>query len=124
VCKYLGLDELDAKGHTELKKQRDLSTAWTMAKKINASLKDADDEEMGELVSDLIPGGYKITPKSEIPIITADFTEWAPTYTGPKFNFIHCDFPYGINTDKRQQGNIIDVQVGYDDGPEMDRTPF
>jgi hypothetical protein len=118
VCKYLGLDELHAKGHTELKKQRDLSTAWTMAKKINASLKDADDEEMGELVTDLIPGGYKITPKSEIPIITADFTEWAPTYTGPKFNFIHCDFPYGINTDKRQQGNIIDVQVGYDDGPE------
>ena len=52
------------------------------------------------LVSDLIPGGHKITPTSEIPIITADFTEWAPTYTGQKFAFIHCDFPYGINTDK------------------------
>lgn len=25
------------------------------------------------------------------------FIDWAPTYAGPKFNFIHCDFPYGIN---------------------------
>lgn len=30
-------------------------------------------------------------------ITCADFNEWAPTYSGPKFNFIHCDFPYGIN---------------------------
>lgn len=30
-------------------------------------------------------------------ILTADFLEWAPSYTGPKFNVIHCDFPYGIN---------------------------
>ena len=29
-------------------------------------------------------------------IIHADFNEWAPTYTGPKFNFLHCDFPYGV----------------------------
>ncbi len=38
------------------------------------------------------------------PIITTDFREWAPTYTGPKFNFIHCDFPYGIGADKFVQG--------------------
>lgn len=29
-------------------------------------------------------------------ILTADFREWAATYAGPKFNLIHCDFPYGI----------------------------
>jgi len=30
-------------------------------------------------------------------IICASFLDWAPTYDGPKFNFIHCDFPYGVN---------------------------
>lgn len=30
-------------------------------------------------------------------ILHADFTLWAPQYSGPKFNLIHCDFPYGIN---------------------------
>ncbi len=30
-------------------------------------------------------------------ILHGDFIEWAKTYEGPKFNFIHCDFPYGID---------------------------
>lgn len=29
-------------------------------------------------------------------ILHQSFLEWAPTYSGPKFNLIHCDFPYGI----------------------------
>jgi ParB family transcriptional regulator, chromosome partitioning protein len=57
-------------------------------------------------------------PKDKNIIIVADFCEWAETYTGPKFNFLHCDFPYGINTDKRQQGNAIAVHGGYDDSAE------
>lgn len=35
-----------------------------------------------------------ILPPPQPPtILPADFLTWAPTYTGPKFNFIHCDFP-------------------------------
>lgn len=30
-------------------------------------------------------------------ILHANFLEWASNYTGPTFNFIHCDFPYGVN---------------------------
>jgi len=41
-------------------------------------------------------------------ILNTDFCEWAKTYDGPRFNFIHCDFPYGINND----------QCGYDDSEE------
>lgn len=52
------------------------------------------------------------------PIITADFREWAKTYTGPKFNFIHCDFPYGIGADKFVQG-AADTHGGYDDSKEI-----
>lgn len=38
-------------------------------------------------------------------IITADFTEWAAGYGGEQYNFIHCDFPYGIGADKFDQGS-------------------
>lgn len=36
-----------------------------------------------------------ITPADQS-ILNTSFLDWAPQYTGPKFNFIHCDFPYGI----------------------------
>lgn len=43
----------------------------------------------------------KVAP---IPFLHADFHEWARTYTGPKYNFLHCDFPYGVNAQSHAQG--------------------
>jgi ParB-like nuclease domain len=40
-----------------------------------------------------------VAPTPAFPIVQRDFLEWAPTYSGPKFNLIHCDFPYGISLD-------------------------
>lgn len=52
------------------------------------------------------------------PIQIADFNEWALHYEGPKFNLIHCDFPYGIEAHKSAgQNSALDVK--YDDSPEM-----
>lgn len=42
---------------------------------------------------------------AEDPIICADFLSWAPTYSGPKFNLIHCDFPYGVDFADFAKGN-------------------
>lgn len=42
-------------------------------------------------------------PKVAQRIINADFIEWAKTYEGPKFNLIHCDFPYGVNMQNSAQ---------------------
>ena len=36
-------------------------------------------------------------PKSDIILLNEDFNSWAATYSGPPFNFLHLDFPYGIN---------------------------
>jgi ParB family chromosome partitioning protein len=52
------------------------------------------------------------------PFECADFNEWSKEYSGPKFNFIHCDFPYGINADKHDQGSSKDFG-GYEDGEEV-----
>jgi ParB/RepB/Spo0J family partition protein len=57
------------------------------------------------------------------PIIQADFNEWAPTYTGPKFNLLHCDFPYGINAHKSAGQNSA-LDVDYTDSPETFWTLF
>lgn len=51
-------------------------------------------------------------------IIVADFNEWAPRYDGPKFNLLHCDFPYGINADTFAQGSAP-AHGGYDDTPDV-----
>ena len=55
----------------------------------------------------------KPKPESQS-ILNADFLKWAPAYSGPRFNFIHCDFPYGINADKHVQG-AADTHGGYRD---------
>ncbi len=54
-----------------------------------------------------------------VPLLHANFNEWAPAHTGVKFNLIHCDFPYGINADGQKQGNNIAMHGGYADGPEV-----
>ena len=39
-------------------------------------------------------------PAPEPSILLGDFLSWSALYSGPKFNFIHCDFPYGAGADK------------------------
>lgn len=56
--------------------------------------------------------------KKPVPLLHADFNEWAETYSGPKFNFIHCDFPYGVGMDKSDQG-AGDGHGTYEDTPDV-----
>lgn len=51
-------------------------------------------------------------------VLTADFNEWAPLYDGPKFNLIHCDFPYGINAHKHK-GQAAALGIDYADTEEV-----
>jgi len=60
----------------------------------------------GEVVSTAPPAppivdihDYKVEPTGNPAknILLEDFRLWAPKYIGQRFNFIHCDFPYGIN---------------------------
>lgn len=68
------------------------------------SIKVADDpppqdsgreDEEGEALS---PISYAPPPPYVMPtdpVICENFLTWAASYAGPKFSFIHCDFPYG-----------------------------
>lgn len=45
----------------------------------------------------------RILTKS-VPLLNEDFHEWAAAYSGRPFNFIHCDFPYGVGMHNSDQG--------------------
>ena len=51
----------------------------------------------------------KVVPRKQEPgeepsVIQANFMDWIETYDGPRFNFIHCDFPYGVRYGKTTYG--------------------
>lgn len=51
-------------------------------------------------------------------VIQGSFLDWAPSYVGPKFNLIHCDFPYGVGVfGGPQMSGGADLQ--YEDGKEI-----
>lgn len=58
-------------------------------------------------------------PAKEVPILNCDFNEWQRTYAGPRFNFIHCDFPYGINAQNQKQGANTTYFTEYIDTPDV-----
>lgn len=57
-------------------------------------------------------------PEPVIPLLNVSFHDWQVTYDGPKFNLIHCDFPYGINVadSPRMDATIKDH---YEDSPDV-----
>lgn len=74
--------------------------------------KDSVIESIAEVVTGEAPAA-RIAP-----LLHADFNEWVKNYDGPKFNFIHCDFPYGVNADKHAQGAAA-AFGGYSDSEDV-----
>lgn len=57
-------------------------------------------------------------PRQRHSIICTDFIEFARSYAGPKFNFIHCDFPYGIGLDKSDAAGAEGHETQYEDSED------
>lgn len=59
------------------------------------------------------------TPQSDV--LHADFLTWAPSYSGPRFNLVHCDFPYGLEVFQGPQGYGRGLWAGkpYEDKVEI-----
>jgi len=87
-------DEL-AKGNDQIAALPKYSTAREMVKRKNER---AAQDQAASLLAIETPKGVE-KKKAASPIICADFHTWAKEYRGVPFNFIHCDFPYGINSD-------------------------
>jgi ParB/RepB/Spo0J family partition protein len=44
-------------------------------------------------------------PKALVPLLHTDFAQWLETFDEEPFNFIHCDFPYGVEMQDSDQGS-------------------
>lgn len=100
--------ELDA-GNTLINEAPRFSTARGIVRRAESRKADAAVLELG--------GAVPAVDTPDGPILNADFNKWAAEYTGPKFNFIHCDFPYGIDANKFNQGAAA-THGGYEDSEE------
>lgn len=75
--------------------------------------------EISQLAVNVVAGSkgkLEIAPEISVPkkkkeelfeILQGDFRDWAPAYKGKKFNFLHCDFPYGIEHGTSDQGGAV-----------------
>lgn len=69
------------------------------------------------------PHGTRLVITPQLPLVLAQpesilhesFLEWAPCYRGPKFNLVHCDFPYGVELFSGPQGRGSEPTKGYSD---------
>jgi len=118
TAEALGMDRSRVQDHLDvaeplehsplIKGATKFSTALGIVQRVNARKADA------ELASF---GGIKSRDYTQPSIINTRFEDWLVTYDGPKFNFVHCDFPYGIGFHK------MDTQAGvtnerYEDSTE------
>ena len=51
-------------------------------------------------------------------ILNEDFVKWIREYNGQRFNFLHCDFPYGVGVFEGKKGGGERADTTYDDSEE------
>lgn len=85
--------------YIETKDERVINaTGFSSARHIAAKLNQRQvDKELSTINDDLLPSTEETIPDDPDPIIETDFFQWVENYSGPKFNFIHCDFPQEDN---------------------------
>lgn len=117
LSKHISVAKELAKGNTRVEEAPKFSVAYGIVERQNnrrnaSTLQDA-------VAKPILSTDEPAAPEPDLaPILNADFLEWAPSYDGQKFNFIHCDFPYGINADQHDQGNAA-ARGGYVDDRDL-----
>jgi ParB/RepB/Spo0J family partition protein len=99
--------------HIEVKEERERSPSLERELTFKEAKKIAYNNKEKRAKDELYTHGATGAVHIQSPIINTDFISWAEEYDGPKFNLIHCDFPYGINSQDSGQN-----PSGYSDTPE------
>jgi ParB/RepB/Spo0J family partition protein len=91
---------LVAKDLPQVQNEPRFSTALGIVQRTAARARDAAEAELYGSYRN----GTDHTSGPVGPVVCVDFREWVRSYDGLRFNFIHCDFPYGIGSDEFGQG--------------------
>jgi ParB-like chromosome segregation protein Spo0J len=98
----------------KISKASDISTAKNIIKREATR---AVDNEINSMLQVVEP---ETKAKTKSKIFNEDFIKWSESYSGAKYNLIHCDFPYGIDHQKSEQGNIQGGAFeGYSDSEDV-----
>lgn len=126
VARYLQVANELRKGDTKIAACNSAAQAIAI---VNRRQTLALDDELSKLHQDIVkPISVKNSDEpiaTENPqaqpysIIQENFLTWAPNYSGPKFNFIHCDFPYGIDAQDSASMSADQQDSQYEDSPEI-----
>ena len=104
VQSYLQISAEIESGNSRVVEAQRLSVAKNIVKR-----------KIERATSDQLNQVHEIVLLEDSPIKNLDFNLWAPEYSGPPFNLVHCDFPYGIDIGNSEQ-IAMSVATGYEDG--------
>lgn len=113
IARLLGVAKEISEGNIRVIEAPKLSTAVGIFERARER---RNEQEMERFRSTgFAPAPAPAEPES---ILIEDFNTWVDLpWEGPRFNFIHCDFPYGIDADKFNQGGAPS-HGGYTDTAE------
>ncbi len=91
-----------------------IDAAWRVIRRVQERAVKTEAAQIDYAVSGIEKEEEEANDETKADIFVENFTSWADSYSGRKFNFIHCDFPYGIKqgTTKYQGSETWDK---YDD---------
>lgn len=128
VQKHLMVKKLMDDGVEEVIQAPKLTTAFNFAQRMQERKKNS---VLRELRSEPLSPSPSVAESEEqvenapaelkryAEIIQADFKSWAQEVRDQPYNFVHCDFPYGVNAgDTKGQSGARNFG-GYDDKPEI-----
>lgn len=105
-------------GNASVAEAPKLSTAIGLVTRKNERAAASKDAALAAIIYDT-PGATFSSVAAFEPVKVGDFNDFARTYEGQPFNLVHCDFPFGINANKMQQGYSVGEHGGYEDSPEL-----
>ena len=108
ISSMLGVAEEVNKGNRLVLNAPKLSTAKAIVAR-------AKERQQHDMVNSIVQTAGPATSNT---ILQADFKVWAEAYAGPRFNLVHCDFPYGINFQDTGQGAVKEFGA-YKDKPRI-----
>ncbi len=123
ISKYLQMEQAISNGHQRVAEAGTIPEAYNVIKRAEARAAGDALEELMELPgTSPVPGARARPngpPSPEATILQESFLVWGPAYHGPRFNLIHCDFPYGIEAFSGPQGRGAEPGCHYSDQKEV-----
>lgn len=106
VSKNISIAKELIKGNERVKNADKFSTALNVVVRENQRKQSSAITKVADKADAIatLPGETPVVKTKPVPLLNEDFHEWAAAYCGPKFNLIHCDFPYGVGMHKSDQG--------------------